>query len=466
MGNLVIEVSGSAPVPSTLFPSISTGNVAATHRSSANRAGSATAVLGALSDFGAAVHMDFTGPGGHPDAEVPATAIGYGAGCNAQSSNAYEAFGFQEFDLRGSPARSLTFTPDTVLAPTNYTVTGGTTAPDMTMALGVVNTVDDSLTLHTPGWAAPFNFVGGTTNDLRACSNGFVWLGVPPVTPVGADVDLSPSIAEWLGNGAANLAPRIAPFWHDFAPQANVTTHPGAGMYCHTDVSGGPGNFVTYVTWKDVGEWNPVFGVSVLIPAGQSVNNFQCVFFEATGVMELRYGSFTGVLAGNGITGFTQGSLGGGINSTNSGSRDFLAEVPFTTSGPNGPQAVLNLATSARPVVGTSTNMIVTNIPASAAVGFYLIDFVPQSPGVHLPGIMDPGCIASIAFSPNWMSHFDFFVNPGTTSTSVGWPGPIGAPTWPAAFVGAHIYLQYTTTAAFLVGHEMSNALDLTIGFN
>jgi hypothetical protein len=138
MGNLVVEVScAAAPAPNPAATvQFATSSVAATHRARRNSQNSATAVTGALSDFAAAILMDFAGPGGHPLAHVPATVYSYGGGCNAQSDNVYQAFGFQDFDLRGSPARSLTFTPNTLLAPTSYTVTAGVNAPDLTMALG------------------------------------------------------------------------------------------------------------------------------------------------------------------------------------------------------------------------------------------------------------------------------------------------------------------------------------------
>ncbi len=455
MGNLVIDVNApSAPAPNaTSLINFGTSSVAATSKARRSSTATAGATFGALSDFASIVLMDFTGVGGSSTASIPATVVSYGAGCNAQSANVNQYFGNEDFDLRG-PGKSLLFTPDSLVAPTSYAVTAGTNAVDLNQALGAVNSGDDALTTETPPWLAPFAFPGGTTTQLLACTNGFVWLGTTTAATA------NPSVANWLGGGATGYPARFAPCWHDFIGTRNSVTNPGSGMYVFTDTIGGPGNAITYVTWKDTGEF-----ASVSATGGHSVNSFQCVFFEATGQVEFRFGAMA-LRGGNAITGFTQGTLGAGINCTDSGSRDLSAELPHASAGPNGAQGALTLTTSARPIVNTSTTFTASNIPAGDVIGLYLYDFVPLSPGVQFPPLVAPGCILSLAFSPNWGFVLDLPTGP--TSTSPSFPGPLGAPVYPGGspFVGAHFYVQYASAVGVGGPFHTSNALDLKLGYN
>jgi hypothetical protein len=445
MGNLVIEVScaaAPAPNPAQLIP-FSTSSVAATHRARRNSQNSAAATVGALSDFASVVRLDFTGPGGFSSI-VPATVFSYGAGCGAQSTGFYQAFGAEDFDLRGNPANSLLLTPNTLVAPTHYNVTAGTTAVDLSQAVGPVEATDEGVVTHNPGWAAPFAFPGGTTSDLRASANGFVWMGA------SVAADPSPTVGELLGGGASNLPARVAPFWHDWDGSRNVATHPGSGMYVNTDTSGGAGNFVTYVTWKETGEFNTVAA------GGQSVNTFQCVFSEATGEIEFRYGTMTGVRWGTGITGFSQGSLGGGVNSVNPGSRDLSVEVPFSTTGPNGPgtNSVL-LQISARPIVNTSVTFTASNLPATTQWGAVMWTVPTLTPGVTFPPLA-PNCIASVVPLP--ITH-ELHLLPTSPITSAPF-GPL-----PLAFMGTVVGFQYATFDSSGAVFS-SNGLKLTLGLN
>jgi hypothetical protein len=468
MGNLVIDVnSPAAPAPNaTSICSMACSSAAATSKARRSSTATAAATFGAMSEFASIVLMDFTGPGGSSTAAIGASVRSIGAGCGAQSPNVNQYFNLEDFDLRGTPSKSITLTPDNVLAPNNYTVTSGTTAVDLSKATGPVTTGDESVVAHvlaTNGWLGTFNFPGGSTTQLSAASNGYVWLANLTTS------DFSPTIAEWLGGGASNYPARVAPCWLDWNPARNTVTHPGSGLYVATDTTGGAGNAVTYVTWREVGEFDTAGGGATQV-GGQSVNTFQCVFSELTGAVEFRYGSMQilggEVLEGGPFTGFTRGSLGGGINCTDSGSRDLSNELPYVTNGPNGPQGNLTLLTSARPAIGISSTFTATNIPAGDVLGLIVYDFVAAPTGIVVPGLTAPGCTVGIGLSPSWA--FALMLPSGSTATSGSFPGLVDSsyPTYPAFAVGYTLVVQFASDSGSLTNFHTSNTLLLTVGWN
>lgn len=449
MGNLVIEVSTpNAPAPNatSLIP-LGT-SAAAAGRARRNSAATATATAGTLSDFGSIVKIDFTGPGGQTSFE-PASVVSIGAACNAQTPNIQQYFGNELFDLANT---SLTFTPDNVLAPVNYTVTSGTTPVDLTKATGAANTGDDTLTTHNlalNGWLAPFAYAGGSTADLIACTNGFVWLGTTTAATA------NPSVANWLGGGASNYPARFAACWHDFLATRNTTTNPLAGMYVATDTTGGAGNAVTYVTWRETAEFN-----TVTATGGHSVNTFQMVFSEATGQVEMRFGAMAPLMTGC-TTGFTRGTMGAGVNSIDSGSRNLSHELPTQGNGPNGTQGALLLGTSARLSYTQSTTFTAVNIPATAAFGAYIFDLAVFEPGIQVPGLLAPGCLLTLQLSPQHeIIQLDLLGGPATTTT--GAFGPV--PNAPFVFNGVSLYVQYAYLDGVTNLWSSSNTLKFKLG--
>jgi len=446
MGNLVVEV-GCAAVPAPNATSIVPFATSATPISKARRVAqnSATAATGLLSDFASVVLLDFAGPGGAPNAALPASVTSLGAGCGAQSPNVAQYFGVEDFDLRG-PAKSLRFSPDNAAAPTRYTVTAGTAAVDLSKATGAAVTTDDgiaSTTLTTAGWSVPFRFPGGSTPTLSACANGYVWLAA------NTTGDFSPTIAEWLGGGATPLPARMAPFWHDFHAGRNLTTHPASGMYVATDTSGGPGNAVTYVTWREVGEYN-----TVAATGGHSVNTLQAAFFEATQDVEFRYGAMSGCRWGTGIAGFTRGSAGG-ANVADSGSRDLSQELPVT-SAPAGLATALALTASDRLALSASVVFTAANLPAEPGIGVFVLDLLALQPGLPVPGLTEPGCILTTPLSP--AAALEAVLATGPTAASA----PLVVPADPA-LTGFALYAQFAFVRTAFTALT-SNALQLVIG--
>jgi hypothetical protein len=258
-------------------------------------------------------------------------------------------------------------------------------------------------------------------------------------------------VAEWLGGGAAALPARMAPFWHDFDAGRNTGSNPGCGLFCATDLTGGPGNAITYVTWRDVGEFN-----TVSASGGHSVNTFQAVFYEATDEVEFRFGPMSGARAGGGITGFTRGSVGG-VNAPDSGSRDLSAELP-TASAPivASPRSAIAMVASARPVLGASISLRATNVPTDVGLGLFLLDFAARQPGLPVPGYTEPGCILTTESA--LPSQLEVVAASGSTATSATLPIPANP-----LFTGATMYAQFTFLRATFTA-ATSNAVKLTLG--
>jgi len=373
------------------------------------RASSLTATAGTVANP-LVIGVTFAGPGGYASPQ-PARTQTIGLACGGTASSFYEVFAHgQAFDMGNGGG--LTLTPNSATAPTVYTVSSGAPAVDLTKVNALPNTLvagsaEDGVVDHQLGFT--LNYPGGSTTAIRPSSNGFIWLN-----GTQTDNDFSPTVLELLGNTVATPKPaRLAVLWHDFSGTKNNVppTITGNGLHALTDLSGGPGNAVCYVTWLNTGEF-PITGY------GQSVNTFQCVIHEATGVVEYRYGSMT-PLAGstfsgtsvNAIVGFSRGQIAG-VNSVDPQSTDLSQEalVPFTTSV-EGSSGNLRLSSVSAPIAagsvygarafgGQSLTWNVDNIPAGTVIAMLNLDLAASQPGFQAPGITAPGCRISTTLNP------------------------------------------------------------------
>jgi hypothetical protein len=404
----------------------------------------------ANSDFAPACLIDFTGPGGYSSV-AGASVESYGAG-RGDAASFYEARGAFPFDLAGT---SLTLTPDSVASPTLYTVTAGAIPVDLTVVSGTANITDDGTVTHAMGWT--FAFPGGSTSSIVACTNGYVHLAA--TAPGG---DFSPTVLEFLGNTATTPYPAmIAAFWHDFHAGRNLVAFPLSGMYVNTDTSGGPGMAVTYVTWREVGEFATLGGAAATsLPTGISVNTFQVAIFEATGVIQIRYGGFTGCRWGSGITGFSRGRVGG-VNAVDPGSRDLSIEVPFSTAA-EGTQAAMLHGVNTRPFLSRTATPVAlaltgSNHLAGTAFSAFLFDFFDTRPGINFAPLA-AGNILSLTGNPFTLQ---VLVAPtGTVTLTPALALPLATnPMW----MGVPFNTQYVTLESD-GSVRMSNALKHTMG--
>lgn len=476
--NLLIDINmPSAPVspaPLLMITMNNTTGSASQIRGNGCQTATPGGATGALNATPLVVGVEFVGAGGYSTV-VPAVNEFYGAACGGQAVSFYQGFlNGQAFDLQGG----LTMTPNNVATPAFYNVTAGAPAPDTTQTNAAANqTADDGLATHPLGFT--FNYPTGSTSTIIASTNGFVWLD-----PAMTDTAFAAVVARLLGDpvAATSVPPysgaRLAILWKDLNMLRNVGLNPLAGLHVKTDTSGGAGNAVCYVTWWDVGEFNVVSGTGI---QGHTDWTFQVVLFEATGVVQFRYGNVPAVATSSTTTanchativGFSPGRIGGatGTNSRDPQNRDLSLEIPFATS-PEGANSNMGLTAIASPNIGgaqyagrmyggQTITWNATNVPAGTILGAQLIDLGASRPGFQFPPIVAPGCMLS---TTTGATLWEVFVLPG--STAVG-TTPLVVP---HGFEGAEIYAQFVALDGLFAGPSLitvsSNSLKHTIGLN
>lgn len=468
--NLLVEiVLPTAPTPTIgtalgLIPTQQTVGTAAQLGSSCRTSADATGATAGTTVNGPVMNIDYAGSGGYTTL-VPARVDNYGAGCGGSGSGFYQLWKHtQHFDLANT---TLVMTPDNPLTPTVYTVTAGSAAPDLTKLNASPNSIlDDTNVAFALGYTFPY--VGGTSTQLNVNTNGYFFLDAGSIAQTWV-----PTLDKWRGTNATETA-RFAPIWHDWHCGRNTATHPNSGLHCLNDTSGGAGNTVTYLTWHNIARAN-----TQTAPGGHSVNTFQAVLYEATGVVEFRYGAMSEINGANssglnlenvGITGFTRGNIAA-TPSVDVQSRDLSVELPFTTGAEIGNNVGLVAVQAAsvptglpgRLFAGASVTWNATNLPAGTLLGGLFLDFAPLAPGLNLPGIIAPGCLISL--TPNAFS-WELFVTPPTTATGTA------ALTMPTGYnpglLGAQLYAQFLVLDGLFGGPNLitssSPALLHTVG--
>jgi hypothetical protein len=217
---------------------------------------------------------------------------------------------------------------------------------------GVLSLGDDTDSTQSVPFSLPYP--GGTTSSLTVCSNGFA-------STVPNGTAWTPSVADFLNDEV-----RWGPMWCDLSPNQS-----GSG-----DVHYNSNSSRVVVTWNGVEYYN-----------SNSTATFQIQFW-ANGDIHCIYqsvasssgGYLVGFSMGNGATdpGNTDisNSLNGSVNVCNS-----------TTGSSN-----VSLTTSTRPIIGTSLNMITSNVPAGAVSGLSILSLIPIPGGLDLTASGMPGC--------------------------------------------------------------------------
>jgi hypothetical protein len=340
-----------------------------------------------------------------------ATRTNYGAGCYDRRSSFYELFTANTFDLSNS---SIQMVPNG----SGYVVLGGSTS-FFTPTSAALPLTDDSVSAPQT-MPFTFSFPGGSTTQLWISSNGFVWLAASTAN------GCCNGFATGVGGLLADL-PRLCPMWHDL--------NPGAGGTVHFDVD--PNNTAVYVTYLNV----PEFGQPT------ALNTMQ-VMIDQSGLVEFRYQTCASI-GHTTLTGFSPGG-----NALDPGSADLstvntspILTAPDTTS--------LALAASARPVAGTTINLVTSNAPATSVLGVTFLAFAQVNPGLELSIVGMPGCFQNVALQASSVMG----VASGTGSLAVALPSG-------SSLNGIHVYCQ---SAVFAPGQNTlgvlsSNGVDLLLG--
>ncbi|MBM4059606.1 MAG: hypothetical protein FJ265_00705 [Planctomycetes bacterium] len=302
-----------------------------------------------------------------------ASSATYGAGCVAAPATFYELFPTAaSFDLSMGG-----FT----LQPQNggYAV-GPLQAAYLPPSAGaaVLPLGDDGQTSVT--LSAPFPYPGGSTSSLVVCSNGFVSMAN------GNGSGYQPTAA-----GLLAMAQTVYACWHDYNP-----TFPGSGQVKTEEAAG-----------RAVVTWDGVFGYSGT-GAGTAPSTFQLQFVLATGAVHF---VFRGIdpLGGSAygdahLVGWSPGSA-----TLDPGGIDLSAAVPGSFTVPGADLRPLALAASARPVAGTTIQLLAGEIPAGTPFGAVLLGL--GNPALGLAGIGMPGCtrytdgLATLLFVAPATSH-------------------------------------------------------------
>ena len=333
----------------------------------------------------------------------------YGAGCVlGNPPGFYEQFTSSSFDLSNTGVTMLTASPIYVLLP------GAT--PIVQPTSGVQTLGDDQTVQVTLPWAFPYQG-GGMTNDLWVCSNG--WISLEPTTLN----DMTETVAELLSGPT-----RIFAMWDDLNPGAAGTVNweqdPNDATLFH-------------VTFLGV----PVYGTS-------NLNDFQYTFHQ-NGTMELKWGACS---VNDCIVGF---GLGNGQGDP--GSTDVSAITTPVLLGDGVLGLALDSLAADRPVLGTTFDMQVSQIPATAGLGAVFYSWVKHDPGIDLTSVGMAGCSLYVNLDASVL-----FVPSGPTANA-----QLTIPNLPA-LVGRHIYAQAAVfgTAATALGLLSSNGGDMLMDVN
>jgi hypothetical protein len=335
-----------------------------------------------------------------------ASASTFGAGCYDRFATFLETFPASSFDLSNS---SLRLTP----AGSGYLVTTGSnqwwTPVGANLGMG-----DDTVSAALP-LGFTLNYPGGSTTDVYASSNGFVWAQAGGVNGCCAG---DPALL--VAQGA-----RWCPLWNDLNPSL------GGTVVWDQDLVNG----AAYLTYTGVQEYGQA----------ANLNTFQVAFFS-TGEVEMRWQTCA-VTAHVTLAGWSPGNGARTPSST-----DLSAGVPFTTA-PD--QLALRLAAAPRPVVGNTVVLTTSNVPAAATLGVMIYSFGAIPGGLDLGYLGMPGCKQHVGLDSTQF----FFPAGGTGSLNFNVPNN-------PFFSGLHVYGQSAVLVSGVNARGIlsSNGLDLLVG--
>ncbi len=338
-----------------------------------------------------------------------ALATAYGQGCPDEAASFYELFAVNGFDLAGAGGG----VHSVLLAPsgTGWVVVPGSNRwfPPASAALPMPN---------ESTWLQPLPFAlawpGGTSNVITIGSNGYVLLGNSALPS-----DSTPTVAELLSQG-----PRFCPLWMDLDPGA------GGGVFFDVD----PASGTAHVTWNQVPEF-----------AAAGTSNSVQLAIDPAGVVEFRWRNCANTRAAA-LVGWSPGA-----GNRNPGSRDLSAGLGFVTAPDMVP---LQLRASARPVLGTSIDLVTRQLPAGTGLGLLFLSATRLTPALPLAGQGMPGCFQHL--TPDVAVAFLTSGSSGSVRITVP-PNP--------AFAGMRVPTQSVTlTPGFNpLGVLSSNGLELKL---
>ena len=285
------------------------------------------------------------------------------------------------------------------------------------------------------GWSFPFPG-GNSTTDLTIQSNGCIYLA-----------NLVDSSYDACGSAYGSLAPfrdlpaRICPFFADMDPTV------GGGIYFEENTSV-PGSEWARITWDHVPEW----------PAVAGFDNTIQVTLHASGLVEIVTGGLTNrstTYGNNAVVGF---SIGNGTRLP-TGPINYVNAV--ATGYPTGDGAIPPiLSMDARPVRGTTPNLITSNITPGTNFAFFVATLQGTTPQ-PLAAFGMPDCFSHVNYLPG--SLVGSFLTGINAQNEFSVPFPIPAA---AGYQGVQFFFQCAplTSGLNAAGILTSNGLCVKIG--
>jgi hypothetical protein len=379
-GPLLVDVLAPT-APSAAVPNMAASNDHLVHFARRNSTANVGSLTGGLSGFAAAMKIDYNLPAGL------ATRSTYGNSCYDRNRMLYEQFtGGSVPDLINTNW-TLIYQPSAlggsyvVLPGANPYVAPGATAVDLltmtptSASSGVGNWDDGSIVMTPAALATGFPYpsaASATTTDITINSNGRVLLGNTidnTFATNGANYGSRSAFSGATGSGL----PIIAGFDVDLDPTVG-------GNIWYEDPSPNGG---VRITWDNITNWQdptgPLAGANFiqieLIPGGQ---------------INIAYGANLATGGSNSNDGLVGFSAGGNEPETNMVDWSSLAGY---LSG-DGTSAI-TLVSDARPILGTTINLVTDNVPPGSFGAFNLVS-LGSLPGIDLGAIGAPGCEANV----------------------------------------------------------------------
>lgn len=307
-----------------------------------------------------------------------ATKATYGEGCYDDPRMVYE-----DFPAPASPGDlsntewTMVFTGDSyIIIPGGPAFDGATPAANGIDLLVGAYTSSSSATWDdasiTQTLTNPIPFPGGTTSTITVNSNAKFFFGQTVDTSFATNGSNHGNFAPFQGLQGSGLA-TLSAFGNDLDP-----TTGGNIWYEDPSPSGG-----VRMTWAGIFNWQDTAAGAPL-----AVRNDIQVDIDPAGGMTIAFGSIGngGSASNNGIVGF---SAGGGQ----------AASQPIDWSGLVGYQTgtgaiPLLIDADNRPVIGTTINIIVDQVPANSLIAGVVFGTGMFNPGIPLDALGMPGCSA------------------------------------------------------------------------
>jgi hypothetical protein len=334
-----------------------------------------------------------------------------GTGCVAGAISFYEMFpATNTVDLAGQRIQ---------MVPSNggYLVQPGTHNYVAPTGIGLGLGDDQLAPATTLPWT--FNYSGGSTNQIRICSNGFVYLN-----GTATSASFVPTSAD-LVSGTS----RVAGLWMDLLPDSSTNTN---NVFYTVDNANGR----VLITWRNV----PEFG------APTNICTFQIVLNQS-GVIDMVWVTANNIGGGHAaLTGFSPGQ-----GNRDPGSIDLSTSLPFITAPDSNPLA----QDATRPVLGATVSLTVSSIRAGSLGGVELFG-APLSTPIDLGVIGMPTC--QLHVSPIYLTVP--FNASGSSATL-----PLTIPSSPAV-LGAVLSVQAATVTPGInqLGVLSSNMATMFVG--